>query len=92
MRGTAALLLLGLAACNQEETASPTETKVAIAPAAPQSTVAGSPSATKPSLLAVPEDKSALQRMIDLGYTVHDEHLHPPGAKECPLMSADVVQ
>ena len=47
---------------------------------------------TKAALIAVPGDKAELQRLIDLGYTVHDDHLHPPGAKECPLMGGDMVQ
>jgi hypothetical protein len=23
--------------------------------------------------------------MLAMGYTVHDDHMHPPGVKECPL-------
>lgn len=87
MRGMAALLILGLYACGDDRdpaSAPPVD--------APQSTVAGAPVPTKAALIAVPGDKAELQRLIDLGYTVHDDHLHPPGAKECPLMGGDMVQ
>ena len=92
MRGLMALLALGLAACGQEEAREATATPIVTAPSGPQSSVAGTPAPTKASLLAVPQDEAELQRMIDLGYTVHDAHLHPPGAKECPLMGGDMVQ
>lgn len=92
MRVIAAVLLLGLCACGQEgESREVSETPMAAAPA-PQSTPAGMPAATKAGLLAVPEDKAELQRMIDLGYTTHQDHLHPPGAKECPIMGGDMIQ
>lgn len=92
MRGLMALLALGLAACGEEQAGDGDATPILTAPSGPQSSVAGTPAPTKASLLAVPDDQAELQRMIDLGYTVHDEHLHPPGAKECPLMGGDMVQ
>ena len=92
MRMFAAVLVLGLCACGEGgESREAAETSMAAAPA-PQSTPAGTPAATKAGLLAVPSDKSELQRMIDLGYTPHEDHLHPPGAKECPLMGGDMIQ
>lgn len=94
MKAIAVLMLgLGLAACGDGGSREATGETAAIAPpAAPQSTVAGMPSPTKAALLAVPGDKSELQRLIDLGYSPHDDHLHPPGVKECPLMGGDMVQ
>ena len=91
MRGLMTLLALGLAACGQEEAGDGAATPI-VAASGPQSTVAGKRAPTKAALLAVPKDEAELQRMIDLGYTTHDDHLHPPGAKECPLMGGDMVQ
>ena len=92
MRRLAALLVLGLVGCGEPEATDAGGAPSTALPSAPQSTVAGTPAPTKASLLAVPQHELELQRMIDLGYTVHDDHLHPPGAKECPLMGGDIVQ
>jgi hypothetical protein len=47
----------------------------------------------KPAMLVVPKDKSQLQRMLAMGYTVHEDHMHPPGVKECPFnMGGSIVQ
>lgn len=91
MRMVAAVLVLGLGACGQDgESREAGETPTAAAPA-PQSTPSGTPAPMKAGLLAVPEDKGELQRMIDLGYTPHADHLHPPGMNECP-MGGDMIQ
>jgi hypothetical protein len=44
--------------------------------------------------IPVPKDKAQLDRMLAMGYTVHEDHMHPPGVKECPLDKAgsSVVQ
>jgi hypothetical protein len=60
---------------------------------APQSTVAGQMASKKPAMLSVPADKQQLERLLAMGYTVHDDHLHPPGVKECPFdMGGSVVE
>jgi hypothetical protein len=91
------VLALGLSACSEEadrgrapaEVAAPS----AAVPVGPQSKIAGKPAAMKPAMLEVPADKQQLDRLLAMGYTVHDEHLHPPGAKECPFdMGGGVVQ
>jgi hypothetical protein len=47
----------------------------------------------KPAVLEVPDDKQQLKRLLALGYTVHEDHLHPPGMKQCPFnMGGGVVQ
>jgi hypothetical protein len=96
MRRFALLLLLAAGACGSEgeRTASPPAQDAAAAPPmAPQSTVAGNAAAAKPAMLEVPADKAQLQRLTALGYTVHEEHMHPPGTKECPFdMGGGVVQ
>jgi hypothetical protein len=96
MRRFAVLLALAAGACGNEGEQTPdapAQDATATAPMGPQSTVAGNAAAAKPAMLEVPADKAQLERLTALGYTVHDEHLHPPGVKECPFdMGGGVVQ
>ena len=99
MRRCAIVLALGLSACSDEVDRGPQRPPGEVAapstavPTGPQSKIAGKPAAMKPAMLEVPEDKQQLDRMLAMGYTVHDEHLHPPGTKECPFdMGGGVVQ
>ena len=39
-------------------------------------------------MIPVPKDKAQLARMVSMGYTVHENHMHPPGVKSCPLDKA----
>lgn len=44
-------------------------------------------------MIPVPADKAQLERMLAMGYTVHEDHMHAPGVKECPFnMGGSVVQ
>lgn len=43
-------------------------------------------------LMTVPADKAQLDRLLSLGYTVHDDHMHKPGVAACPKMSDDMVR
>ncbi len=97
MRQLAILLALTLLGCGKDA-APPTQPQQsqtrssASVPAPQRSQPAGKMAATK-AMLEVPEDKGELQRLIALGYTVHDNHLHPPGVKECPFnMGGSMVQ
>lgn len=94
MRRVAILLVLGMPACGkQAERAVQQPPAQSVAQPAPQSPVAGKSAAMKPAMLEVPADKAQLQRLMAMGYTVHDDHLHPPGVKECPFdMGGGVVQ
>lgn len=99
MRRCAIVLALGVSACSEEADRGPERSPAEVAapsaavPMGPQSTIAGKPAPTKAALLEVPEDKQQLDRLLAMGYTVHDEHLHPPGTKECPFdMGGGVVQ
>ena len=90
MKPIAVLLILGASACAKEADQAaqqpPAEVTVPAAsnPMAPEA---------KPAMLEVPDDKAQLQRLLAMGYTVHEEHLHPPGTKECPFdMGGGVVQ
>lgn len=88
MRHFAVLLVLGVAACGR-----PAETKTAREPskaptatsvAAAQSMIAGRATAEM-RLIPIPSDKAQLNRMLAAGYTIHKDHMHPPGVKSCPL-------
>lgn len=87
MKRFAILLLFGLAACGKQ--ADPPAQKQAATTAAPaaQSTMAATPAAME-KMIPVPKDKAQLDRMLAMGYTVHDDHMHPPGVKECAFDKA----
>ena len=95
MRHVSMLLVLGLWACGKDadppQQQSPTQTA---APASvPRATMPGKPAATQMAMMEVPDDKQQLERMLAMGYTVHENHLHSPGVKECPFdMGGGVVQ
>jgi len=36
-------------------------------------------------LIPIPKDKAQLSRLVSMGYTVHKDHMHPPGVKSCPF-------
>jgi hypothetical protein len=95
MRGVA-FLVLGLAACGQQPAQQKAEQRAAAPEAtatAPQSKMYPTPAAARAAVLPVPEDKQQLARLLSLGYKVHEDHLHPPGMKECPFnMGGSVVQ
>ena len=96
MRWFAILLLVGLAGCGkqagqpvQKQAAKSDSASVATA----QSTASAQPAAME-TMIPVPKDKAQLDRMLAMGYTVHEDHMHPPGVKECPMDKAagSVVQ
>lgn len=92
MRRIAILLVLGMPACGQQPSDQATRQQPTAA-MAPQSKMAAASAAAKASVLPIPEDKQQLQRLLAMGYVVHEDHLHPPGMKECPFsMGGSVVQ
>lgn len=85
------LLILGLSACGSQEAAQKSrlaEEAPAIANAARMATTPAQSS----MLMAVPTDKERLKQLAAMGYTVHDDHLHPPGVAACPKMADSPVQ
>lgn len=36
-------------------------------------------------LMPIPKDKAQLIRLLSMGYTIHEQHMHPPGVKSCPF-------
>ena len=89
MRLFVSLLVLGAAACGQQP-----EAKEAVVASAPADTALAPPVVPRKSMLVpMPDDKAALLRLEAMGYTVHDDHLHLPGVKACPVdMSGGPVQ
>jgi hypothetical protein len=44
---------------------------------------AGAKPVAMAKMIPIPKDKAQLDRMLAMGYTVHEDHMHPPGVKEC---------
>jgi hypothetical protein len=42
--------------------------------------------------IPIPKDKAQLQRLLAMGYKIHEDHLHAPGVTSCPKMSENPVQ
>jgi hypothetical protein len=82
--------LLVLASCSPEPEANQDQSVPAVA----VSNMPGSGTAAKQAslLLPVPQDRAQLERMLSMGYTVHEDHLHAPGVTACPKMSEDPVK
>lgn len=45
-----------------------------------------------PLWIPIPKDKAQLQRLLAMGYKIHEDHLHAPGVTSCPKMSENPVQ
>jgi hypothetical protein len=89
-----AILLLGLASCGEagdDRTAQRSAQPAAAA--APAELVASKPATAQAAMIPVPDDKTQLDGMLAMGYTVHEKHMHAPGVKACPFnMGGSVVQ
>ncbi|HEU4705127.1 MAG TPA: hypothetical protein VFS45_05415 [Sphingomicrobium sp.] len=79
-----ALLMLG--ACSPEPEAARDER-----PAAPAAGQAAPQPRQSSMLMSVPDDPEALKKLVAMGYSVHDDHLHAPGVTSCPKMGEDPV-
>ena len=93
MRMVVAVAVLGLCACDSErqpESHAATPPAAAAAAAEIPAAADAAPAQSSP-LMAVPEDPAALKRLEAMGYTVHADHLHPPGVTNCPKMGDDPV-
>ena len=83
-----AIALLTLSSCGSSE--EPTRTDDVGAPAVGVA-VPGTPPAPMAVVLPIPEDKAQLERLVQMGYKVHDDHLDPPGVASCPKMADNPV-
>jgi hypothetical protein len=88
------LVLLGLAACGQDkhsQTGPETRQVPSVSvPAKASMPAAGSPK--RALMIPIPTDRAQLQRLLAMGYTIHEDHLHAPGVTSCPKMSENPVQ
>lgn len=85
-------LLILLTACSDERQ-SEAEPAAAAPPPPVAATPAAQPAAMQSEGLAeLPTDPEQLKRMVAMGYTVHEDHLHKPGVASCPKMGADPVR
>jgi hypothetical protein len=95
MKWIAILLLFGIGSCGRQADPVPHQqtSKPDLPSIAATQSMVGAKQAAMHSI-PVPKDKAQLDRMLAMGYTVHEDHMHPPGVKECPLDKAgsSVVQ
>jgi hypothetical protein len=89
MKWPTTFLLLGLAACTNhahQDRAQQRSSKPVALPSRPtaQSARAGNAS-MEMKLIPIPKDKAQLARLLAMGYTVHRDHMHPPGVNSCPF-------
>jgi len=93
MKRIALVLAFSLTACGKDA-APPVQTPKASAPATSAMPTMASKPKTMERMILVPTDKAQLKRMLAMGYTVHEDHMHPPGVKECAFDKAggSVVQ
>jgi hypothetical protein len=84
-----AIVMLGLAACAKQGTDNSAQRLASKPPALPVVPAAQSPmpgkGAAEMKLIPIPKDKAQLTRLLAMGYTVHQNHMHPPGVKSCPF-------
>ena len=90
--------VLALAACSQQKDDQAQQKAPApAAPSAPAPPAApagmGTATVSKPALMIpMPKDPAQLKRLVAMGYTPHEDHLHAPGVTSCPKMSENPIQ
>jgi hypothetical protein len=89
MRLAIAAALLLVAACGQQKK-EPTAPTARVTPAALPAKSA--PQSKMALWIPIPKDKAQLQRLLAMGYKIHEDHLHAPGVTGCPKMSEDPVK
>ena len=90
MRFIAGVLALSLAACADREPEEQAQVPAAAAAAEVPAAASANPAQSAP-LMAIPDDPTALKRLQDMGYTIHEDHLHAPGVTACPKMAENPV-
>lgn len=88
MKGFAVFVLFGLTACGRQ--ADQKARQLPANPVAITGLVAAHSTMPRKGrgsmhLIAIPTDKAQLDRMLAMGYTIHNDHMHPPGVKQCPF-------
>lgn len=85
------MLVTGLAACSKsaDRASAPARPKSVELPAvAAAQTQMPRKAAAEMGMIPIPKDKAQLARLLSMGYTVHQDHMHPPGVKSCPFDKA----
>ena len=93
---TALAFLPLVASCAQHkpgtQRAAPAKIAVPVIPATMTGRVSNPRGWKGPLMIPMPKDKAQLKRLLAMGYTIHDDHLHAPGVIGCPEMSEKPVQ
>jgi len=93
MRLLSIIIFLALASCGQAGEQRSAQRSPQPPPPAPAASMTSTPNVAQAAMIPVPTDKAQLERMLAMGYTVHEDHMHAPGVKECPFnMGGSVVQ
>ena len=88
MKWPTIFLLLGLAACTRhdhQDRAQQRSSKPLALASTPTAQAMPGKAPMEMKLIPIPKDKAQLARLIAMGYTVHRDHMHPPGVKSCPF-------
>ena len=89
-------LLPLIASCAQHKPAaqhaSPAKIAAPVIPATMTGRVSNPKGWKGPLMIPMPKDKAQLKRLLAMGYTIHEDHLHAPGVIGCPKMSENPVQ
>ena len=76
------LIALTAIACDKK----PQTNAAALGPAAAEAILPPQGPKSQPAkVVPLPKDQAELDRLILAGYTPHENHLHAPGVKSCPL-------
>ena len=81
------VLFLALAACSQQRHEQASQQKLA-----PPRAIMPAKVSKAALMIPIPKDQAQLKRLLAMGYTVHEDHLHAPGVTSCPKMSENPVQ
>ena len=81
-----ALLFLALASCSQRHEQTNQQQ------AGPAPAILPVKASKGALMIMIPKDQVQLKRLLAMGYTVHEDHLHAPGVTSCPKMSENPVQ
>jgi hypothetical protein len=79
--------ILALAACSQQRHEQASAQK-----GSPVPEILPAKASKAALMIPIPKDQARLKRLLAMGYTVHEDHLHAPGVTSCPKMSENPVQ
>lgn len=89
MKWLAIVLVLGAAGCAKHSHQQNAQTAPATSVPPPNTRAMQSSMPVKAGaemqLIPIPKDKTQLARLVSMGYTIHENHMHPPGVKSCPF-------